>query len=215
MDFQFIYEYRGEFLQGFLMTLLTSLLALVFSLLLGVVFATMRMSKIRILEAIGLAYVEFVRNTPILVIVFLFYYGLPILNMDLSEFQSGLIGISLYNGSFITEQIRAGIQSISRGQMEAARSSGMTYLQGMWHIVLPQAIKVVIPSIGNQLLNIVKGTSVLGVIAGGDLMYHADIVSSRTFIVFNVYLFVAFLYMLITVPLSWSIGKLERRWARH
>jgi putative glutamine transport system permease protein len=128
-------------------------------------------------------------------------------------FTSGTIALTIYTASFIAEAIRAGIMSISKGQTEAARSSGLTYLQTMRYVILPQAIKVVIPPIGNQFLNLVKNSSILSVVAGLDVMYYADIISSETFVVFSVYIFVAMFYLVITVPISFAVGYLERRLA--
>ena len=98
--------------------------------------------------------------------------------------------------------------------MEAARSSGLTYLQAMKTIILPQAIKIVIPPIGNQFINLVKNSSILGIIAGLDLMYFGDIVSSRTFVTFDVYIFVGLFYLVLTIPLSLGVWYLEKRLAR-
>lgn len=177
----------------------------------GTVIAIFRLSMWKWLRAIGYIYVEFIRNTPLLIQVFFFYFGLPSIGIKLNAFQSGTIGLSIYTAAFIAEAVRAGIQSIPKGQMEAGRSSGLTYLQTMYHIIIPQAIKLVVPALGNQFLNLVKNSSILGVIAGGDLMYHADIVSSETYVVFDVYIFVAIFYLILTIPLSVFVNFLEKR----
>ncbi|EQB94933.1 hypothetical protein GA8_14325 [Geobacillus sp. A8] len=117
----------------------------------------------------------------------------------------------VYTAAFIAEAIRSGIQAVPKGQMEAARSSGLTYLQAMRYVILPQAVKIVIPPLGNQFINLVKNSSVLGVIAGLDLMYYGDLISSKTFVTFDVYIFVALFYLVLTIPLSLGIGYLERR----
>jgi putative glutamine transport system permease protein len=98
--------------------------------------------------------------------------------------------------------------------MEAARSSGLTYGQAMRLVILPQAVKIVIPPLGNQFINLVKNSSILAVVAGLDLMYHGDLISSRTFVVFDVYIFVAAFYLILTIPLSFGVGYLEKRLAR-
>jgi putative glutamine transport system permease protein len=159
--------------------------------------------------------VEFFRNTPIVIQVFLFAIGLPTLGIRFSEFTSGVLGLSIYTGAFIAEALRAGIQSVPKGQMEAARSSGMSYLQAMRYVILPQAFKLVIPPLGNQFVNLVKNSSVLAIIAGGDLLYTADRVSSDTFEVALVYGFVALLYLVITLPLSLGVNWLERRLSKN
>lgn len=120
----------------------------------------------------------------------------------------------VYTAAFIAEAIRAGIQAVPSGQSEAARSSGLSYIQNMRYIILPQAVKIVLPAIGNQLINLVKNSSVLGVIAGLDLMYYADLINLSTFKGIPVYTFVALFYLLLTVPLSLAVHYMERRFAR-
>lgn len=215
MDFNFIIEYKDEIIGGFIITLQATFLSLILAMILGTILALFSISTVKILRLIGITYVEFIRNVPLLIIIFIFYYGLPALGVNLPEFVCGFLGLSIYNAAFISEIVRAGIQSISKGQTEAARSTGMTYLQSMRYIVLPQAFKVVIPPLGNQLINIVKGTSILGVIAGGDLVYQADRIASYTFKVFEVYIFVAVLYLLITIPLSLSVNYLQKRFSQE
>lgn len=213
-DISSLEAYKQDFIDGFLTTLSASLLALVLSLAIGTVIAVIRLSRVRLLEWIGTVYVEFFRNTPLVIQVFFFAMGLPSIGIDISEFTAGAIGLSIYTGAFIAEAIRAGIQSVPSGQMEASRSSGMTYVQAMRFVILPQAFKLVIPPLGNQFVNLVKNSSVLAIIAGGDLMYAADIVSSQTFQINLTYIFVALLYLVITLPLSYGVNRLERHLAQ-
>ncbi|MGN7470881.1 amino acid ABC transporter permease [Brevibacillus sp. SAFN-007a] len=213
IDFSILFEHWDMFLEGFWNTVQASLLALVGSLALGTLLAIFRISPIRLLNWIGTAYVEFVRNIPLILVVFLFFVGLPAIGIVLAPFVAGTLGLTVYTAAFIAETIRAGIQAIPKGQMEAARSSGLTYNQAMRYIILPQAIKVVIPPMGNQFINLVKNSSVLGVIAGLDLMYFGDLVSADTFVTFDVYIFVAVFYLILTLPLSMLVGYLERRLA--
>ncbi|MCK6256560.1 amino acid ABC transporter permease [Fictibacillus sp. KIGAM418] len=213
LDFTILIDNFDTYLDGFVNTLKASLLALVCSFILGVIFAVMRISPLKIFQIIGTAFVEFVRNIPLILILFIFYYGLPSLGMKLSGFQAGTIALSIYTAAFIAEAIRAGILSVDKGQMEAGRSSGLTYIQTMRYIILPQAIKIVIPPLGNQFINLVKNSSILGVVAGLDLMYFGDSISSATYVVFDVYIFVAMFYLVLTIPLSLFVGYLERRLA--
>lgn len=213
-DWSVVFEYKSEFIEGFIQTIEASLLALLLSLVIGVFMASIRMSGNKVLEKVAIAYVEFFQNTPLLIQIFFFYNGLPAIGIDLgrnSEFLSCMLGLAVYTGAYIAEVFRAGIQSISKGQMEAARSQGMNYSQAMWYIILPQSVRIILPPLGNQFINLVKNSAILGFFAGGDLMYHADIVSSRTFVVFEVYIFVGLLYLLLTVPLSFGVQALERR----
>ncbi|MDM5337649.1 amino acid ABC transporter permease [Fictibacillus enclensis] len=213
LDFTILTNNLDTYMQGFGNTLKASLLALIFSFILGVIIAVMRISPMKVLQGAGTAYVEFVRNIPLILILFIFYYGLPSLGMVLSGFQAGTIALSIYTAAFIAEAIRAGILSVDKGQMEAGRSSGLTYIQTMRYIILPQAIKIVIPPLGNQFINLVKNSSILGVVAGLDLMYFGDSISSATYVVFDVYIFVAVFYLILTIPLSLFVGYLERRLA--
>lgn len=211
MDFSFLEVYRESFTKGFLTTLSISVTALILSLGIGIIIALMRFSRAGVLEWVGTAYVEFFRNTPLVIQVFFFYFGLASVGINLSKFTVGSLGLAIYTGAFVAEAIRAGIQSIDRGQMEAARSSGFTYVQAMRYVILPQALKVVIPPIGNQFLNLVKNSSVLAIIAGGDLMYAAD-EAAVEYDVIPIYLVIAILYLVLTIPISIGIHFLERHW---
>ena len=136
------------------------------------------------------------------------------LGLTLSGFTAGTIALTIYTSAFIGEAIRSGILAVPKGQMEAARSSGLNYIQTMRMIILPQAVKIVIPPIGNQFINLVKNSSILALIAGADLMYQADLISAKTYVVFEVYIFAALFYLVITIPLSIGVGYLERRLAK-
>lgn len=197
------------FLEGLRVTILTSLIALVCSFILGTIIAVMRIAPIKPLNWLGSIYVEFIRNIPVLVVVFFTY-----LAGSFSGMVAGTIGLTIYTAAFISEAIRAGILSVPKGQMEAARSTGLTYGQAMRMIILPQAIKIVIPPLGNQFLNLVKNSSLLAVVAGGDLMYQGDLISAMTYVTFDTYIFVALFYLVLTIPLSIGVNYLEKRLAR-
>ena len=214
LDFDVFLNNQDYYLEGLLHTVEASLYGLLGAFALGVIIAVMRIAPIRVLNWVGTAYVEFIRNIPLLITVFFFYNGLPVLHISLSGFASGTIGLAVYTSSFIAEAIRAGIQAVPKGQLEAARSSGLTYIQAMRYVILPQAIKIVIPPLGNQFINLVKNSSILGVVAGLDLMYQADLVNSETFDVFSTYIFVGVFYLLLTIPLSLFVRYLERRMNR-
>ncbi|MGG1633291.1 amino acid ABC transporter permease [Paenibacillus sp. NRS-1760] len=211
LDFSILLEYREQFWAGFLTTLQVSLLALLLSLVIGTIVAVMKISPVKLVKGLATMYIEFIQNTPLLIQIFFFYFGLPAVGIQLNAFVSGTLGLAVYSGAYIAEAIRAGIQAVPHGQVEAGRASGLTYIQTMRHIILPQAVKVVIPPLGNQFLNLVMGSAILGSISGKDLMYYGDIISSDTFIVFDVYIFVAIFYLILTLPLSLFIGYLERK----
>ncbi|WP_374717573.1 amino acid ABC transporter permease [Neobacillus sp.] len=214
IDFSILIDHFDTYLEGFKNTILASIIGLIGSFIIGVIIAVMRIAPIKPFNWIGTAYVEFIRNIPLLIIAFFFYVGLPAVGIQLNGFVAGTIALAIYTASFIAEAIRAGILSVPKGQMEAARSSGLTYLQAMKAVILPQAIKIVIPPIGNQFINLVKNSSILGIIAGLDLMYFGDIVSSHTFVTFDVYIFVGLFYLVLTIPLSYGVRYLEKRLAK-
>ncbi|MET1014062.1 MAG: amino acid ABC transporter permease [Paenisporosarcina sp.] len=209
LDFSILSNNMDAFLDGFKITVIVSLIALLCSFLLGTLIAVMRIAPFKPLNWIGTSYVEFIRNIPVLVIVFFTY-----LAGSYSGMVAGTIGLTLYTAAFIAEAIRAGIMSVPRGQMEAARSSGLTYSQAMRTVILPQAIKIVIPPLGNQFINLVKNSSLLAVVAGGDLMYQGDLINAITFAPVDTYIFVGLFYLILTIPLSFGVGFLEKRLAR-
>lgn len=213
LDFSILTSHFDLFLQGFFNTIKISVIGLVCSFALGVIVAVMRIAPFRILNFFGACFVEFFRNIPLIIIIFFFYFGLSSY-LNLSGFVAGTIGLSIYTASFIAETVRAGIQSVDKGQMEAARSSGLTYLQTMRFIILPQAVKIVIPPIGNQFINLVKNTSILTVVAGGELMYYGDIIAQKNYQTFDTYIFVGLFFLALTVPLSYFVSRLEHRLAR-
>ncbi|WP_050616330.1 amino acid ABC transporter permease [Bacillus testis] len=214
IDFSVLTDNIDTYLEGFLYTLRASVTALICSFILGALLAIFRIAPIKALNWIGTAYVEFFRNIPLLIIVFFIYIGLPTVGIELNGFISGTIGLTIYTSAFIAEAIRAGIMAVPKGQMEAARSSGLSYNQAMRMIILPQAIKIVIPSLGNQFLNLVKNSSILTVVAGLDLMYAGDMIAASTFKTIDTYIFVGMFYLILTIPLNYMVIYLENRFAR-
>ncbi|MCL6573031.1 MAG: amino acid ABC transporter permease [Bacillus sp. (in: Bacteria)] len=209
LDFSILTNNMDSFLEGLKITIIASLIALFCSFILGTLIAVMRIAPFRLLNWLGSAYVEFIRNIPVLVIVFFTY-----LAGNFDGLVAGTIGLTVYTAAFIAEAIRAGIMSVPKGQMEAARSTGLSYGQAMITVILPQAIKIVIPPLGNQFINLVKNSSLLAVVAGGDLMYQGDLISAKTYVTFDTYIFVALFYLILTIPLSFGVGFLEKRMAR-
>ncbi|MCP1149359.1 MULTISPECIES: amino acid ABC transporter permease [Bacillus] len=214
LRFSILTENFNLYVEGFKYTIGASVIALIGSFLIGTLIANMRIAPLRPLNWLGTAYVEFIRNIPLLLITFVFFFGLPVLGIVADGFTAGTIALAIYTSAFIAEAVRAGIQAVPLGQMEAARASGLSYGGTMRYIILPQAIKIVIPPLGNQFINLVKNSSILGVIAGFDLMYQGDLIASRTFVTFDVYIFVAMFYLILTIPLSLGVGYLEKRLAR-
>lgn len=202
-------------LRGMLATVQLALLALVLALVLGVVFAILRSVPVRPLRFVGTAYVEFVRNTPLLVQTFFAYFGLPTVGVRLPAFTAAFLALGIYTGAFVTEAIRAGILAVDRGQSEAARSLGMSFGQAMRYVVLPQAIAATVPPLGNLSIALFKNTSLASSIAVAELLYNAQIINSRTFATYEIYGFVGLCYLVFTLPMGALVGLLERRLTRY
>jgi len=213
INFSILSEHLDRYLIGLGGTLAASLISLVASFILGAIIAVFRITPIKPLQWLGTIYVEFIRNIPLMLIAFFTLVGLPlVIGTVLIPFVAGLTALTVYTSAFIAEVIRAGIQAIPKGQMEAARSSGLTYTQAMWHIILPQAVKLVIPPLGNQFLNLVKNSSIFTVLSATDIMYQADLINSDTFDTFSTYIFAAMFYLVLTIPLSFGIRYLELKY---
>ncbi|AUB52513.1 MULTISPECIES: amino acid ABC transporter permease [Enterococcus] len=210
---ELIQTYGPAFLDGFKVTILSSVLALLFSLIIGTLMAIFQLSHNKWIRGFAKAYVEFFRNIPLLIIVMFFYVVLPLYWISFDGFQAGTIGLTIYTSAFIAETVRSGIQTVPKGQMEAGLSSGFTYSETMRYIVLPQAFKIVIPPLGNQFINLVKNSSILAIVAGLDIMYQGDLIASETFNTFDTYIIVGLFYLIITLPLSYLMVYLEKKWA--
>ena len=201
----------SNLLSGFGVTVMISIISLCASLVLGTVFAIMEVVPNKTVQIIAHSYIELFRNSPLLVITMIFYLIVPQYLFKISGFTAGCIGLSLYTSAFIAECIRAGINSVGEGQMEGARSNGMTYVQAMRFVILPQAFKVAIPSLGNQFINLIKNSSVLAFVAGFDLMYQGDVIAFSSFQTVNTYLVVGCCYLVLTLPLSYYMRYLEKK----
>lgn len=199
------------FLDGFTTTLELSILALTLALVMGIIFGVLGSSYIKPLVAVNRGYVEFFQNTPLVIQVFFLYHGLPHLGVILPVFLVGILGVGIYHGAYMAEVVRAGIQSVHRGQMEAAYSQGFSYWQAMRYIILPQVKRVIFPPMTNQAVNLIKNTSVVAMVAGGDLIYQADCWSSQNLFYGPAYVVTGLLYLSICFPLATFARRLEYR----
>ena len=206
-----IQNYGSAFLEGFINTLIASVIALFFSLLIGTIMGMLQVSDNKFIRSLANIYVEIFRNIPLLVIVMFFYVAVPMYFVSITGFWAGTIGLTIYTSSFIADNVRAGILTVSKGQMEAGLSQGLEESQVMRHIILPQAIRFVLPPLGNQAINLVKNSSILAMVAGLDLMYFGDFVAMETFNTFDTYIIVGLMYLVITVPLSIATKRLEEK----
>lgn len=215
MDFKMIGDYPDQYWDGIFYAIQSSLLGLLGSLLLGMLLALFQLLPFSFLKKITRYFVVWVQCIPLLLFVFFFYVGLPALGIPMSGFMAGTIGLCIYTGALMGEVIRNGIQSIARGQLEVALATGLTYIQAMKYVLLPQYVKNILPNLGNQIINLIKHSSILGVVAGADLMYHANLIYAKPFDLSSTYIIVAIFYLLLTIPLNLFVGYLERRWTYH
>ncbi|BCA80690.1 amino acid ABC transporter permease [Desulfuromonas sp. AOP6] len=200
----------GPLIQGLWVTLWLSLLSGILGLALGLVTGLCRVSKNYVLKSLASLYVELIRGTPLLVQIFIFYFFIgTVLNLD--RMVAGVGALGIFAGAYIAEIIRAGIQSIPRGQMEAARSLGMTVPQAMRHIILPQAFKRTLPPLAGQFISLIKDSSLVSVIAITDLTKSGREVITSSFATFEVWFTVAALYLIVTSLLSQVVFWMERR----
>jgi len=199
------------FAEGFKTTIIVSILALTLALLLGIVFGVLGTSQWTLAKVVSRVYVEFIQNTPLVIQVFFLYHGLPHMGVMLPVFAVGVLGVGVYHGAYIAEVVRAGISSIHRGQMEAALAQGFSFWGAMRYIILPQAARLVLPPLTNQAVNLIKNTSVLAMVAGGDLMYRADSWSSDNLYYGPAYIVVGLLYLILSLPLATLTRRLESK----
>ncbi|GAB6930205.1 ABC transporter permease subunit [Paenibacillus sp. JCM 10914] len=209
--FEFFWKYRDYYVKGIQFTLLISALGVLFGFILGLVIALMRMSGVRILKFLSTAYIEVMRGTPMLVQLFIIHYSLAAFDIKFTPIQSGILTLSLNSAAYLAEIFRAGIQGVDKGQLEAARSLGMTRGQAMRHIILPQALKGVLPAIGNEFVVIIKESSIVSFIGVFDIMYQAQILRGMTFAPLNPLLVAAMIYFIMTFILSKLLGVWERK----
>ena len=199
-------------------TLLMTVLSLVFAMVIGMVFGLMNVGHNRILNCIGTVYVDAVRGVPLIVLAYFIYFGVPagvqglgFAGFRLSGFQAGFIALSMNCGAYLAEIIRAGIESVDRGQMEAGRSLGLSYGACMALIVVPQAVRTMIPSIINQFIITLKDTSILSVIGFPELTNVGKTIMGNTFKNLQTWAIIGIMYMIVITTLSKIAKRIERR----
>lgn len=205
-------------LQGVPVTVGVTLIAMVTGVVLGLVLALMKMSRIKVLTALASLYIEVIRGTPLIVQALIMAYGLPQLMQSIGiNFRwtyliiPAIIVCGLNSAAYVAEVIRSGIQAVDKGQMEAARSIGMTRRQAMQLIVIPQALKIVLPSFGNEFVSLIKETSVLSYVGVVEILRKGALWNAATFNTFEAYIGVALVYMLLTIPSSKLVKRLEKK----
>lgn len=209
-DWGAVWGFMPLLLQGMAATLKLSSLSIILAIPVGVVLAFMRMSREKAVRWLAEAYIEFVRGIPLLVLLMFIYFGLGSF-VDLSAYVSAVAGLALFTGAFVAEILRAGIESVPKGQMEAARASGMTYFQAMRLVIIPQAMRRIIPPLAGQFISLVKDSSLVSVIAVKDLTLQTRNVVVVTFRSFETWTVTALLYFAMTFVLSRILRVIETR----
>ena len=198
-------------LSGIRMTIIITAVALLAAAVIGLIAGLMNISSSKIAKSIAVVYIDLIRGTPLIVQAFFIYFGLPsILNFKIDAVLAGIVAISLNAGAYMAEIFRAGINSIDKGQMEAARSLGLPYSKAMMTVILPQAVQRMIPAIINQVAISLKDTSILSVIGINELTQSGEIIIASTYKSFQIWSMVGLLYLVIIMSLTYASRKIER-----
>ncbi len=213
-------KYNYIFMAGIKVTVVISFMACLFGLLLGIILAFMKLSPIKPLSWIASAYVEIIRGTPILVQISLVFFGLPfigihfpsfeIMGVDFERLSAGILALVINSGAYECEIVRSGIQSIGKGQMEGALSLGFSRMEAMVRIIIPQAVKNILPVIGNEFVTLIKESSQVSVIGMADLMYSATTIQGISFQPFPPLVIVAIYYFILTFTVSTILKFVEK-----
>lgn len=199
-------------LSGLTVTLKITLISICIAAVLGLAFGLMSISRSKVLKAVGIVYVDIIRGTPVIVQAFFIYFGLPsVLDFKLSALAAGIITISLNAGAYMAEIFRAGIAAVDKGQLEAARSLGLSYSQAMRKVILPQAVRKMIPAFINQFIISLKDTSLLTVIGIKELTQSGEIIVAATYKAFEIWTIVGIFYLVIITAISYTSRYIERR----
>ena len=207
---EILIKYSSYFITGLKSTLGLSIISVLIGIVIGSLLALMKLSKHKPLKWIAAVYIEVVRGTPMITQLFIVYFGSYVLfGLDMNPFIAGIIAVSLNSGAYVAEIIRSGIQSIDKGQMEAGRSLGMTQSMTMKEIIMPQAVKNILPALCNEFITVIKETSIVSVIGVTDLMYNLNIVRGISFRPLEPLLIAAVIYFILTFGLSKAVNILE------
>ena len=197
--------------KGTLVTLQIALISGVLSILLGFALGLSALGNVRLLRLLVAGYVDFIRGTPLLIQIFLIFFALPVVGVRLNEIWAGIVALSLNTAAYMAETVRGGVGSVERGQTEAARSIGMTQPQILTYILLPQALRPMVPPLTNELITMTKNTSLLSVISVYELTRAGQAIISVHFVPFEIYLLLALYYYALIKSLSWLSRWVETR----
>lgn len=218
MNFEFLSKYYQFFIDGTKITISISLCTLILGFIIGIIVCLGRISKNKLVSFVSGTYIEFLRGTPLLIQIFIIYMGLPSIGLKIpdigpisSDYVSAVLALSINSSAYIAEILRSGIQSLDKGQMEASRSLGLDYSMSMKHVIIPQALKNVLPALANEFIVLIKESSIASVIGIHDLMYSADVVKGATYLAFEPLVVASLVYFTLTFSLSKLVGYVEGR----
>ncbi len=213
-DFSLIWNSLPLLLAGAGVTIEITAIAVGLGFIFGLITSVCRLSGVKILQVIAVCYVNIIRGTPMLVQIFLIYFALPMgIGERINPFVAAVAACSINSGAYVSEIFRAGIQSVDKGQMEAGRSLGLSWMQTMRYVIMPQAFKHVIPPLGNEFISMTKETSLVSVIGFEELTRRGQLIIAKTYGSFEIWLTVAAIYLVMTLTIDLIVSYLERRFA--
>lgn len=215
MDFRWdlVFDSFPLLLVAALVTIKITALSVFIGLCIGIFAGIARVCPVRFLRWVSAVYIDFIRGTPLLVQIFLIYFGIPALTQQrVDPFIAAITACGINSGAYVGEIIRAGIQSIDKGQMEAGRSLGMNYAQTMIYVIMPQAFKRILPPLGNEFIAMLKDSSLVSVIGFEELTRRGQLIIARTYGSFEIWMCVAVIYLVMTLTISQVVAWLERRY---
>ena len=223
MDFGKMIKWIPTFIDGMIVTVVLSLMTVFLGSILGLVATFLQQSQKKSLKAVANIYTQVIRGTPLLVQLYIWLYGLPLIGISLPalpflgdvygsrEFLTAVVALSINSGAYICELLRGGLESIDKGQMEAGRSLGLSRKETMKSVIIPQAIRVVLPGLGNEFIAMIKESSIVSVVGIFDVMYTSNIVKAATYSIFEPLIIVAIIYFFLTYSLTGIMKQLEKR----
>lgn len=223
MDFGKMIKWIPTFIDGMIVTVVLSLMTVFLGSIIGLVATFLQQSQKKSLKAVANIYTQVIRGTPLLVQLYIWLYGLPLIGISLPtlpflgdvygsrEFLTAVVALSINSGAYICELLRGGLESIDKGQMEAGRSLGLSRKETMQSVIIPQAIRVVLPGLGNEFIAMIKESSIVSVVGIFDVMYTSNIVKAATYSIFEPLIIVAIIYFFLTYSLTGIMKQLEKR----
>ncbi|KAF1305762.1 amino acid ABC transporter permease [Enterococcus saccharolyticus] len=223
IDFGKTIKWIPTFIDGTIVTIVLSLTTVIIGSFIGLIATLMKQSHVKIFKIIAAIYTQIIRGTPLLVQLFIWLYAMPIIGVSLPslpflgstygsrEFLTAVVALSINSGAYICELLRGGLEAIDKGQMEAGRSLGLSRGQTMKAVIIPQAIRVVLPGLGNEFIMMIKESSIVSVVGIFDVMYTSNIVKAATYSIFEPLIIVAIIYFILTFALTSLVKQLEKR----